>query len=192
MLNGTVGRLAIKGPHRLPLSGRRAPAALRPARAGTCRSDTFLRDDDGYFFYQARNDDMIISAGYNIAGPEVEDALLRCGRWPSAGCGRAGRRPGQLVKGLCGAQARLRAGRRAGRAALRGLRQGRHRAITSIRAPSSSSMRCRAPDGQAAAFRCAAWRRRVEVAQAVRQRGGGAVPALRPGRHRVLPALFRG
>ena len=33
-------------------------------------------DADGYFFYQARNDDMIISAGYNIAGPEVEDALL--------------------------------------------------------------------------------------------------------------------
>ena len=33
-------------------------------------------DEDGYFFYQARNDDMIISAGYNIAGPEVEDALL--------------------------------------------------------------------------------------------------------------------
>ncbi|HEY7177146.1 MAG TPA: 2-aminobenzoate-CoA ligase, partial [Micromonosporaceae bacterium] len=35
-----------------------------------------LRDDDGYFWYQARNDDMLISAGYNIAGPEVEMALL--------------------------------------------------------------------------------------------------------------------
>jgi 2-aminobenzoate-CoA ligase len=34
-------------------------------------------DGDGYFFYQARTDDMIISAGYNIAGPEVEDALLK-------------------------------------------------------------------------------------------------------------------
>jgi 2-aminobenzoate-CoA ligase len=33
-------------------------------------------DEDGYFFYQARTDDMIISAGYNIAGPEVEAALL--------------------------------------------------------------------------------------------------------------------
>jgi 2-aminobenzoate-CoA ligase len=33
-------------------------------------------DEDGYFFYQARTDDMIISAGYNIAGPEVEGALL--------------------------------------------------------------------------------------------------------------------
>jgi 2-aminobenzoate-CoA ligase len=35
-----------------------------------------LVDEDGYFFYQARTDDMIISAGYNIAGPEVEGALL--------------------------------------------------------------------------------------------------------------------
>ena len=36
-----------------------------------------MRDEDGYFWYQARSDDMIISAGYNIAGPEVEVALLR-------------------------------------------------------------------------------------------------------------------
>jgi 2-aminobenzoate-CoA ligase len=39
--------------------------------------DTFTRDDDGYFWYQARSDDMIISSGYNIAAPEVEEALLR-------------------------------------------------------------------------------------------------------------------
>ena len=38
--------------------------------------DTYLRDADGYFWFQARSDDMIISAGYNIAGPEVEEALL--------------------------------------------------------------------------------------------------------------------
>jgi len=38
--------------------------------------DAYLMDEDGYFFYQARTDDMIISGGYNIAGPEVEDALL--------------------------------------------------------------------------------------------------------------------
>jgi 2-aminobenzoate-CoA ligase len=38
--------------------------------------DTFSMDDDGYLYYQARNDDMIVSAGYNIAGPEVEGALL--------------------------------------------------------------------------------------------------------------------
>jgi len=38
--------------------------------------DAYLQDEDGYFHYQARTDDMIISAGYNIAGPEVEGALL--------------------------------------------------------------------------------------------------------------------
>jgi len=38
--------------------------------------DTFVRDADGYFWYQARSDDMIVSSGYNIAGPEVEEALL--------------------------------------------------------------------------------------------------------------------
>jgi 2-aminobenzoate-CoA ligase len=38
--------------------------------------DTYLMDEDGYFWYQARSDDMIVSAGYNIAGPEVEAALL--------------------------------------------------------------------------------------------------------------------
>ena len=39
--------------------------------------DAYLQDADGYFFYQSRTDDMIISAGYNIAAIEVEDALLR-------------------------------------------------------------------------------------------------------------------
>jgi 2-aminobenzoate-CoA ligase len=38
--------------------------------------DTFVQDDDGYFWFQARNDDMIVSSGYNIAGPEVEEALI--------------------------------------------------------------------------------------------------------------------
>ena len=38
--------------------------------------DTYTRDTDGYYWFQARSDDMIISAGYNIAGPEVEEALL--------------------------------------------------------------------------------------------------------------------
>jgi 2-aminobenzoate-CoA ligase len=38
--------------------------------------DTYVQDEDGYFWYQARSDDMIVSAGYNIAGPEVEAALL--------------------------------------------------------------------------------------------------------------------
>ena len=45
-------------------------------RGWNVTGDTYTMDADGYFFYQARNDDMIISAGYNIAGPEVESALL--------------------------------------------------------------------------------------------------------------------
>ena len=39
--------------------------------------DAYVMDADGYFHYQSRTDDMIISSGYNIAAPEVEDALLR-------------------------------------------------------------------------------------------------------------------
>ncbi len=39
--------------------------------------DTFSRDEEGYFWYHARSDDMIISSGYNIAAPEVEEALLK-------------------------------------------------------------------------------------------------------------------
>jgi 2-aminobenzoate-CoA ligase len=38
--------------------------------------DTYIRDADGYFWFQARSDDMIVSGGYNIAGPEVEEVLL--------------------------------------------------------------------------------------------------------------------
>jgi 2-aminobenzoate-CoA ligase len=39
--------------------------------------DAFVQDADGYFFFQSRTDDMIITAGYNVAAPEVEDALLK-------------------------------------------------------------------------------------------------------------------
>ncbi len=61
--------------------------------------DTYLMDADGYFWYQARSDDMIVSAGYNIAGPEVEAALLA---HPAvAECGVVGapdEERGQIVK----------------------------------------------------------------------------------------------
>ncbi|VCU72485.1 Benzoate--CoA ligase [Pigmentiphaga humi] len=73
---GTVGRLAVKGP-----TGCKYLADERQARAvrqgWNLTGDSFLMDDDGYLYYQARTDDMIISAGYNIAGPEVESALLQ-------------------------------------------------------------------------------------------------------------------
>ena len=71
----TVGRLAVRGP-----TGCRYLADERQQHyvknGWNLPGDTFLMDDDGYFYYQARSDDMIISAGYNIAGPEVESALL--------------------------------------------------------------------------------------------------------------------
>jgi 2-aminobenzoate-CoA ligase len=72
---GQIGRLAVKGP-----TGCRYLADERQKdyvqNGWNVTGDAYLRDEDGYFFYQARTDDMIISAGYNIAGPEVEGALL--------------------------------------------------------------------------------------------------------------------
>ena len=72
---GTVGRLAVRGP-----TGCRYLADDRQAdyvRDGwNITGDSFVMDEDGYLHFAARNDDMIISSGYNIAGPEVEAALL--------------------------------------------------------------------------------------------------------------------
>jgi 2-aminobenzoate-CoA ligase len=74
--DGEPGLLAVRGP-----VGCRYLADPRQGeyvREGwNITGDTYVRDPDGYFRYVARADDMIISAGYNIAGPEVEDALLR-------------------------------------------------------------------------------------------------------------------
>jgi 2-aminobenzoate-CoA ligase len=73
--DGEAGRLAVKGP-----TGCRYLADPRQAAyvqdGWNITGDTFVRDNDGYFWYRARSDDMIISAGYNIGGPEVEEALL--------------------------------------------------------------------------------------------------------------------
>jgi 2-aminobenzoate-CoA ligase len=95
---GSVGRLAVKGP-----TGCRYLDDPRQA-AYVCdgwnlTGDAYLMDADGYFFYQSRTDDMIVSAGYNIGGPEVEDCLLA---HPAvAECGVVGvpdPERGQLVK----------------------------------------------------------------------------------------------
>jgi 2-aminobenzoate-CoA ligase len=73
--DGTPGRLAVRGP-----TGCRYLADDRQrkyvAHGWNITGDTYVRDADGYFWYQARSDDMIVSAGYNIAGPEVESCLL--------------------------------------------------------------------------------------------------------------------
>ncbi len=72
---GEIGRLAVKGP-----TGCRYLADERQKdyvqNGWNVTGDAYSMDADGYFFYQARTDDMIVSAGYNIAGPEVEGALL--------------------------------------------------------------------------------------------------------------------
>ena len=72
---GQVGRLAVKGP-----TGCKYLDDLRQTsyvRSGwNLTGDAYLQDEGGQFVYQARTDDMIISGGYNIAGPEVESALL--------------------------------------------------------------------------------------------------------------------
>jgi 2-aminobenzoate-CoA ligase len=73
---GTIGKLAVIGPTGCKyLDDARQQNYVKGG--WNYPGDAFMQDDDGYFFYQARADDMIISAGYNIGGPEVEDALLR-------------------------------------------------------------------------------------------------------------------
>jgi 2-aminobenzoate-CoA ligase len=76
MPRGEVGRLAVRGP-----TGCRYMADTRQAayvRDGwNLTGDSFWQDEDGYFHFAARSDDMILSAGYNIAGPEVDAALLQ-------------------------------------------------------------------------------------------------------------------
>jgi 2-aminobenzoate-CoA ligase len=73
---GTVGKLAVIGCTGCKyLDDARQQNYVRDG--WNHPGDAFVQDEDGYFVYQARADDMIISAGYNIGGPEVEDALLR-------------------------------------------------------------------------------------------------------------------
>jgi 2-aminobenzoate-CoA ligase len=73
---GTLGKLAVVGP-----TGCRYMDDARQVNyvkdGLNYPGDAFVQDTDGYFFFQSRTDDMIITAGYNVAAPEVEDALLK-------------------------------------------------------------------------------------------------------------------
>jgi 2-aminobenzoate-CoA ligase len=94
----TVGYLAVRGP-----TGCRYLADARQTKyvqnGWNVTGDTYMMDADGYFWYQARSDDMIISAGYNIAGPEVESALLMHAAVAECGVvGVADEERGQIVK----------------------------------------------------------------------------------------------
>jgi 2-aminobenzoate-CoA ligase len=95
---GVIGRLAVKGP-----TGCRYLADERQRdyvlNGWNLTGDAFEMDADGYFHYRSRTDDMIISAGYNIAGAEVEDVLLRHPAVLECGVvGRADEERGQIVE----------------------------------------------------------------------------------------------
>ncbi|MBL4801172.1 MAG: AMP-binding protein [Emcibacter sp.] len=72
---GNVGRLAVKGPTGCKyLADDRQETYVR--NGWNMTGDSYRMDEEGYFWFQARDDDMIVSSGYNIAGPEVEAALM--------------------------------------------------------------------------------------------------------------------
>ncbi|MBI5276394.1 MAG: AMP-binding protein [Burkholderiales bacterium] len=98
---GTIGRLAVVGPTGCKYLDD--PRQRNYVKDGwNYPGDAFVEDDDGYFFYQARADDMIITAGYNVAGPEVEDALLRHPAVAECGVvGKADEERGMIVKAYC-------------------------------------------------------------------------------------------
>ena len=95
---GQVGRLAVKGPTGCKyLDDPRQASYVQ--HGWNLTGDAYLIDEDGQFVYQARTDDMIISGGYNIAGPEVEGALLQHPAVAECGVvGVADDERGQIVK----------------------------------------------------------------------------------------------
>ena len=95
---GQVGKLAVRGP-----TGCRYLADARQTtyvqNGWNLTGDAYLMDADGHFHYQSRADDMIVSAGYNIAAPEVEDALMQHPLVAECGViGVADSQRGQIVK----------------------------------------------------------------------------------------------
>ncbi len=72
----TPGRLAVRGPTGCRYLADPERQRVYVQNGWNLTGDVYCRDAEGYFWYQARADDMIISAGYNIAGPEVESVLL--------------------------------------------------------------------------------------------------------------------
>jgi len=73
---GELGRLAVRGPTGCRYLDDDERQRKYVENGWNITGDAYRMDEDGYFWFQARNDDMIISSGYNIAGPEVENALL--------------------------------------------------------------------------------------------------------------------
>lgn len=95
---GQIGQLAVKGPTGCRyLADDRQRSYVRDGWNYT--GDAYLMDEDGFFHYQSRTDDMIISSGYNIASPEVEEALMLHPHVAECGViGVADEERGQIVK----------------------------------------------------------------------------------------------
>jgi 2-aminobenzoate-CoA ligase len=98
---GSVGRIAVIGP-----TGCRYLDDTRQTNyvkdGWNYPGDAFVQDAEGYFFYQARTDDMIITSGYNVGAPEVEDALLRHPAVAECGViGQSDEARGMIVKAFC-------------------------------------------------------------------------------------------
>ncbi|MGE4242405.1 AMP-binding protein [Ramlibacter sp.] len=95
---GQVGKLAVIGPTGCKYLDD--PRQSNYVKDGwNYPGDAFTQDEDGYFFYRARADDMIITAGYNVGGPEVEDALLKHAAVAECGVvGKPDEERGMIVK----------------------------------------------------------------------------------------------
>ena len=98
---GSVGRIAVIGPTGCKYMGD-ARQASYVKDGWNYPGDAFVQDADGYFFYQARTDDMIITSGYNVGAPEVEDALLSHPAVAECGViGQSNEARGMIVKAFC-------------------------------------------------------------------------------------------
>jgi 2-aminobenzoate-CoA ligase len=98
---GKVGHLKVRGPTGCKYMDD--PRQSKYVRGGwNYPGDLFIQDHEGYLYYQSRDDDMIITSGYNVGAPEVEDALLK---HPSVlECGVVGKEDferGMIVKAYC-------------------------------------------------------------------------------------------
>ncbi len=155
---GEIGRLAVRGPTGCRyLADKRQKDYVRDGWNLT--GDTFMQDEDGRFHFVARADDMIVSAGYNIAGPEVEAALLSHPEVAEcAVVGAPDAERGQIVAAYVVLQRRRRRRCRLASSVCRITSRRRSRP-TNIRAPSISSTPCRRRrPARSSAFVCASSR----------------------------------
>jgi 2-aminobenzoate-CoA ligase len=109
---GTVGRLSVRGPTGCKYLDDLARQKEYVQDGWNYTGDAYSMDEDGYFYFQARTDDMIVSAGYNISGPEVEEALLAHDAVADCACvASPDPERGQIVKAFVVLKARARAER---------------------------------------------------------------------------------